>query len=399
MQKSPLNGRLTSVVGAACCKHGWFLSKAQQEAFSTGFFLSAELLTGFSLTPERAGCVRPVLPEREAWISLRIHTDSSRLLQDLYCPLAVTQLLITGHQTPSVLTAGAMRGTASSKMYKTALKPAENIQGCFEMLGNEPWIPAFHSVPMAGAWESLCSTRTLTADQRAIGKVGKIGELPLHGFVFPIHAGTSTIILCALLEEPSEGLVQSSPNQLIAWTTVLCKSFLLVTPKWYQNQKKPCNKSAHYRHEGNFRTQASHGKAWGWMGLATLLLRSKGSSHKHLLLVRQSQGIAQLLPKRKVFSIRQEKQDSLDWRHNLSHIALSPAKIWTLTTATQRSVRGTGQTTIPGQELHYQVRDALRHVNSWDLQMWGISEGLYSPKKGDLSGIVGGKRIRPVLDT
>lgn len=57
---------------------------------------AAKLFPGFSLMPGRAGCVRPMLPGREAWISLRIHTDGSRWLQDFYYPLAVTQFSSQG---------------------------------------------------------------------------------------------------------------------------------------------------------------------------------------------------------------------------------------------------------------------------------------------------------------
>lgn len=56
---------------------------------------AGKLFTGFSLMPGGVGCVRPVLPEREAGISLRIHADDSSLLQDFYYLVAVTQFLIT----------------------------------------------------------------------------------------------------------------------------------------------------------------------------------------------------------------------------------------------------------------------------------------------------------------
>lgn len=50
-------------------------------------------------------------------------------------------------------------------------------------------------------------------------------------------------------------------------------------------------------------------------------------------------------------------------------------------------------------KLHYWVGDAQRHANHWDFQMWGPSEGSGSGKKGYFNGVVGGRRVRPALDT
>lgn len=96
---------------------------------------AADLLPGFSLMAGRAGCVRPMLPEREAWISLRIHRDDSSLLQDFYYLLAVTQFLITGQQRLSGMAAGAVRGTASGNMWIPGLKPAESSFQAFQGSG------------------------------------------------------------------------------------------------------------------------------------------------------------------------------------------------------------------------------------------------------------------------
>lgn len=102
--------------------------------------------------------------QREPWISLRIHAGDSSLLQEFYYLLAVTQLLITGQQMLSGLAAGAVRGTASGKMWITGLKPAESVQGWFEMLGCEPWTHTFYSALMAGVWRSVYPTKTQTKE-------------------------------------------------------------------------------------------------------------------------------------------------------------------------------------------------------------------------------------------
>lgn len=91
-----------SAARAGHCKHGPVRRIPEKDSVRSIFYRlfspSAKLLTGFSLTPERAGCVRPMLLEKESWINQRIRTDGSELLQDFCCPLAVTQLLITGQK-------------------------------------------------------------------------------------------------------------------------------------------------------------------------------------------------------------------------------------------------------------------------------------------------------------
>lgn len=104
--------------------------------------------------------------------------DGRGLLQNLYCLLAVAQLLITGQQRRSVLAAGAERGTASSKTYIPALQPAETIQGEFQVLGQEPRIPALRFPHGMG---KHLHPQTLTPLQGATGKVPKLGSFLCTG--------------------------------------------------------------------------------------------------------------------------------------------------------------------------------------------------------------------------
>ena len=198
-------GHAVSAAGAAHCRQRQVRRIPQQGSGQGVFYklfpLSTKLLTGFSLMPERAGCVRPTLPERDTCIRQRIHADNSRLLQDFHCLLAVTQLL----------SAGCCSRERDSQQ--------QNVKNCSEASKKRS-----RFLWNAGAW-ALNTCFPQCPHGRSLGKRlphqnpnrsprrYRKGDKrwPLHRFVLPVYADMTMTICRALLQEPSRGSCPAQP--------------------------------------------------------------------------------------------------------------------------------------------------------------------------------------------